>query len=151
MPNVAAESRARIVTSPRGTMWYCRMSSDNPISIIPSNAPSAISVCWARFTAGVRKAGTALAMASTPVSAEQPAENALSSNTIPTASTGSAGPRSAPMTDTGSWWRKPPAMTAKMDSTNTMAGPISTLADSAMPIRFSTVSTTSPSSVASSR
>jgi hypothetical protein len=42
-----------------------------------SRPPSATSVFCARLTRGTRKVGTALAMASTPVRAEQPEAKAL--------------------------------------------------------------------------
>ena len=43
-------------------------------------------MCWARRDPRLRNSGTALAIASTPVSAEQPEANALSSSRMPTAS-----------------------------------------------------------------
>ncbi len=46
--------------------------------------PSIISVCWARRARGRLNSGTAFAIASTPVSAEQPEANALSSSRMPT-------------------------------------------------------------------
>ena len=61
------------------------------MSITASSAPNMSSVRWARFTRGSRKAGTPLAMASTPVSAEHPAAKALSTRTSPTLSLMCAG------------------------------------------------------------
>ncbi len=55
-----------------------------PISMRPSRIPSHISVCCARRARGLRNSGTALAIASTPVSAEQPDAKALSSSKMPT-------------------------------------------------------------------
>ena len=46
--------------------------------------PSIISVCWARRARGCLNSGTAFAIASTPVRAEQPDANALSSSRMPT-------------------------------------------------------------------
>jgi hypothetical protein len=68
-----------------GATWKSPMSTDRPISIVPSRAPSATSVRWARLAHGLRKVGTALAtMASTPVSVLQPDAKALSSSRMPT-------------------------------------------------------------------
>jgi hypothetical protein len=55
-----------------------------PISMAPSRIPSHISVCCARRARGFLNSGTALAIASTPVSAEEPDANALSSSRMPT-------------------------------------------------------------------
>ncbi len=49
----------------------------------PEHAPSMSSVRWARLTRGVRKVGTALAMASTPVRAEHPDEKAFITSSSP--------------------------------------------------------------------
>jgi hypothetical protein len=57
-----------------------------PISMRPSRIPSHISVCCARRARGCLNSGTALAIASTPVSAEQPEANAFSSSKMPMAS-----------------------------------------------------------------
>ena len=116
-----------------------------------SNTPNATSVCWARLTAGVRNWGTELAIASTPVSEEQPAEKALRINTSPSASVALMGPRSAPITATGCGWMKPTIMMAKILTMNTSVGPNSTLADSAIPIRLMAVSRASPASVTASK
>ena len=86
-------------------MW---MPMASPISMVPSRMPSHISVCWARRARGRRNEGTALAMASTPVRAEQPDANARRMSSKPMAWTA----------DT-SWWGRatagcerisPPAM-----------------------------------------
>ena len=50
----------------------------------PSRMPSQTSVRWARRARGVRNSGTAFAIASTPVSAEQPEANAFSTSRMPT-------------------------------------------------------------------
>jgi hypothetical protein len=57
-----------------------------PISMLPSRMPSQTSVCCARRALGWRNSGTALAIASTPVSAEQPEANAFSMSRTPIAS-----------------------------------------------------------------
>jgi hypothetical protein len=97
VPNAAADSWASTVTLPRGTTLCSLIRSESPISIDPSSTPGATSVCCARFTDTARNCGTPLAIASTPVSAEQPAANALSRTTIPSASVAWIGPRSWPM------------------------------------------------------
>ena len=51
----------------------------------PRMSPSSISVRLARTVRGSRKSGTPLAIASTPVSALQPAEKALRTSRIVTA------------------------------------------------------------------
>ena len=91
MPNAPAVNWARTVTPPRGSTWCERASTDRPISITASSAPSKISVRWAVRTRGSRKAGTPLAIASTPVTAEQPAANAFRISTSPSASVGGNG------------------------------------------------------------
>ena len=104
----------------------------------PSNTPNATSQCWARFTAGVRNSGTALAIASTPVSEEHPAEKALRITTTPSASVAWTGQI---LTDHGHRMRteKADEMIAKIPMMNTSVGPISTLADSAMPTKLMAV------------
>jgi hypothetical protein len=116
-----------------------------------SNTPNATSVCWARLTMGVRNWGTALAIASTPVSEEQPAANSLRINTTPSASVARMGPRSAPITASGCGRMNPTMMMAKILTTNTIVGPISTLADSAIPIRLMAVIRASPANVTPSK
>jgi hypothetical protein len=71
VPKEPAVSWASTVTPPRGATCSRRISTDNPISIVPSSAPSISSVRWARLARGWRKTGTPLAIASIPVSAEQ--------------------------------------------------------------------------------
>jgi hypothetical protein len=67
-----------------GATWNFWISSERPISMALSRPPRPSSVRWARLTRGVRKVGTALAMASTPVSAEQLEAKARSSRSKPT-------------------------------------------------------------------
>ena len=55
------------------------------------------------------------------------------------------------MTATGCGWKKPKPMMAKIPTMNSSVGPISTFADSAMPIRLITKSTASPASVSASK
>ena len=69
-----------------GTTWNLRIRIPSPISMAPSRMPSHISVCCARRARGLRNSGTAFAIASTPVSAEQPEANAFSSSRMPIAS-----------------------------------------------------------------
>jgi len=79
-------SWASTVVAGRGTTENLWISTPRPISIPPSKMPSHTSVRWARRALGWRNSGTALAIASTPVSAEQPEANALSTSKMPTAS-----------------------------------------------------------------
>src|ERR1019366_3497191 len=48
VPNDPAVIWARTVTPPRGAMCSRRISTDSPMSIVPSSAPSISSVRWAR-------------------------------------------------------------------------------------------------------
>ena len=79
-------SSASTVVEECGTTENRWIKMPRPISIPPSSRPSQTSVCWARRARGLRNSGTALAIASTPVSAEQPEANALSTSRTPTAS-----------------------------------------------------------------
>ena len=93
--------------------------------------PSIISVCWARCARGRLNSGTAFAMASTPVSAEQPEANALSSSSRPTASTVEG---RWPTGGTSGWERsRPLTMTMAMARMNRIVGTMNTRADSATP------------------
>ena len=74
------------MTPPRGTTSWARIRIDRPSSITPSRTPSEISVRWAVRTVGCLNAGTPFEIASTPVTAEHPAANALSSSRTPSAS-----------------------------------------------------------------
>ena len=98
--------------------------------------PSPSSVCWARRTRGSRNSGTAFAIASTPVSADEPEANALSSSSSPTEATDDTCPCGK-----GSGWvrSRPPMMTAKIPAMNKMVGAINSRADSATPHRFAAV------------
>src|ERR1035441_7556357 len=90
-PSEASVSWASTVVLECGTTENLRISAPRPISIPPSRMPSQTSVCCARRALGWRNSGTAFAIASTPVSAEQPEANALSTSKMPTAS--AEGPR----------------------------------------------------------
>ncbi len=151
MPNAPAVSWARIVTPPRGTTWWAWIRIASPTSITPSSAPSEISVRCAVRTRGSRKAGTPLAIASTPVTAEQPEANAFSSRTIPSAVVGWIGPRFEPMRATGWGWNAPTTIVARMLTMKTAVGAISSFADSAMPNMLTAVSSARPASETSSR
>ena len=83
-PTAAAASWASVVSVADGATWNLRISTEMPSSMTPSRIPSHISVCCARRTRGFLNSGTALAIASTPVSAEQPEANAFSSSRMPT-------------------------------------------------------------------
>ncbi len=101
------------------------------------------SVRWARVTRGVRKVGTALAMASTPVSAEQPDENALRTSSRPRVSC--AGKDCAVPTTAAGWERRRPTATIPRTATmNSRVGSISTRALSVTPRRFTAVSSARP-------
>jgi hypothetical protein len=118
-------------------MWNLRIRMPRPISMPPSKMPSHTSVCCARFSRGVRNCGTALAIASTPVSAEHPDANAFRISSTPTASVAPA-----------SWWlmataglerNRPITMIATMAAMNATVGTVNTLADSVTPHKFSPV------------
>jgi hypothetical protein len=119
------------------------MSTDSPISIEPSSAPSATSVRCARLTRGLRKVGTAFAIASTPVSALQPEAKALSSSRTPTLAAACAAGCVGSVS--GCERIRPTRMTAKIATMNTTVGTIITFADSATPYRLIAVISTSAS------
>jgi hypothetical protein len=150
VPSAPALTCARIVTPPRGTTPCARISAASPISIAPSSKPSVISVRWAVRTPGLRNAGTPLEIASTPVTAEQPAANAFSSSRTLSVVVAEIGPRSVPMCGVRKW-NAPMTMIANMLMTNTAIGSIRSRADSAIPNRLTNVRTTSPTSETSSR
>ncbi len=122
------------------------MSTERPISITPSRAPRATSVRCARLAAGARKDGTALATASTPVRAEHPAANALSSSSAPTEVALSARTEACPVADTveaGASRNRPTATTVRIDPTKTAVGRMKAFAESTMPRRLTAVTSTS--------
>ncbi len=80
----------------RGPTCQRSVSTARPSSIAPRIPPSNSSVCLARRTRGCLNSGTPLAIASTPVSALHPAENAFSSSSTLTASSACAGSRERP-------------------------------------------------------
>ena len=131
------------MTPPRGATWSRRISTDSPISIAPSSAPSISSVRWARRARGGRKAGTPLAMASIPVRAEQPAEKAFRIRITPTASVMRTG-CAVPTTAAGCERTRPTMMTPKIEARNTTIGSMRTRALSAMPHRLTAVIKTRP-------
>ena len=98
----------------------------------------------------MRNAGTPLEIASIPVTAEQPAANALSSSRIPSVSV--AGNVSlVPIIATG-WDRSAPTtIVAKMLIRNRKVGATSSRADSWIPNMFTTVSIRSPAMLTNSR
>src|SRR2546430_16169380 len=75
----------------RGPTCQRSASTARPSSITPRMVPSSSSVRLARLTRGSLNSGTPLAIASTPVSALQPAEKAFSSSRTLTASSGCRG------------------------------------------------------------
>ena len=105
---------------------------------------------WAVRIRGLRKAGTPFEIASTPVTAEHPDANALSSSTIPSdAVTGKC--CAVPTTATGCEWNAPSTITASVLTMNTAVGSNSSRADSAIPNMLTAVSSASPTSETSSR
>ncbi len=99
--------------------------------------PSHISVCWARRTRGLRKLGTELAIASTPVSAEQPDANAFRISSTPTVWVAAATLWTG---GTTGWERiRPTMMTAAMATMNATVGAMNSRAESATPQRFAPV------------
>ena len=88
-------------------------------------------------------AGTPFEIASTPVTAEQPEANALSSSSTPTVAV--TGKRSGePITATGCERKGPTTITAKTLRMNTSVGSNRKRADSAMPNMLSAVSSSRP-------
>ena len=138
-PTAAAVSWASVVESSGGMpRWNLRISTEMPISMAPSRMPSHISVCCARLARGFLNSGTALAIASTPVSAEQPEANAFSSSSSPTAAV--ACDRCSPeITTSGLDRSSPPTITMAIDTMNATVGPMNTRADSATPHRLTPV------------
>ena len=104
-------------------------------------APRSRSVRLARVTRGSLNCGTPLAIASTPVSALHPAEKALSTSRIPTASTACAGTREWPGCGTPSakGWISPTAITARRPTMNRSVGRRKARALSPSPRRLRTV------------
>ena len=99
--------------------------------------PSHISVCWARRSRGLRNSGTALAIASTPVSAEQPDANAFRISSTPTVSVTLG---SSCTGGTAGWDRiSPEMMTTAMAAMNATVGTMNSRADSATPHRLAAV------------
>ena len=92
-----------------------------------------------------------MAIASIPVTAEQPAANALSSSRIPNASVALNGSMLVPITALVCGLTKPTMITAKMLTRNTANGTRSRLADSVIPNMFTAVNSTSPIRATSSR
>ncbi len=143
LPNEPAVSWASTVTPARGAMCSCTITAARPISIGPSRAPSISSVRWARLARGSRKEGTPLAIASTPVSAEQPAAKALRINSTPRASLMGIG-CAVPTIAAGCERMSPMMMMPTIAQTNSTIGSIRNLALSAMPHRFTAVSRARP-------
>ncbi|MBE1584023.1 hypothetical protein H4W80_002281 [Nonomuraea angiospora] len=75
---------ASTVTPSAGATANFSISAAMPSSMTASRAPRATSARCARRTRGFLKEGTALAMASTPVSDAQPFANAFSNSSTPT-------------------------------------------------------------------
>ena len=99
--------------------------------------PSHISVCWARRARGCRNEGTALAIASTPVSAEQPDANDLSRSSSPIVAVVDG---RLVCTGTTGWDRiRTPPMTAKIPTMKTTVGTMNSRAESAAPHRLAAV------------
>ena len=130
-------SSASTVSVAVGVTWYLRIRMDRPISMVPRMIPSHISVCCARRARGRRNEGTALAIASTPVSAAQPEAKARSRRSRPMVSVAD-----------GTWWDgatagcdriRPPMMTAKIATMKMTVGAMNSRAESAAPHRLAAV------------
>ena len=124
-------SWASTVSCGAGVTWNFLIRMARPRSMTPSRMPSHISVFCARRARGLRNCGTALAMASTPVSAEHPDAKARSSNSRLTA-----------VTVCGRCWTgatagvertSPATMTAPMAMMNRSVGMMNARAASATP------------------
>ena len=118
-------------------------STASPSSITPRIVPSSISVRLARLTRGSLNCGTPLAIASTPVSALQPAEKAFSSSSTLTASSGTRGTSGTPGCGAcrASGWIRPITMMASRPTMKTIVGSRNARAASPRPRRLSTVTT----------
>jgi hypothetical protein len=112
-------------------------------SIAPRITPSSSSVLLARRARGGLNSGTPLAIASTPVSALQPAENAFSSSSRPTGSTARAGSneRLSGAACSASGWIRPMAKMASSPTMKTIVGSRNARAASPRPRRLSRVIT----------
>ncbi len=115
--------------------------------MVTASAPIMASVAAAFFDFGLRNAGTPLEMASTPVSAADPDENARSTRNIiarllmvPVAS--SVNPAlGASCVAPAAYFTKPVMIIAMIATTNAYTGTANALPDSRMPRRFSAVTT----------
>ncbi|CAM5408241.1 hypothetical protein STANM309S_06377 [Streptomyces tanashiensis] len=119
--------------------------TDSPISMTPSSAPSATSARIARRAAGARNDGTALAIASTPVNAEQPEANAFSRSKAPTVVALSARTEACPSeaaVETGASRNSPTAIMTRIAPTKTAVGTMNARAESTIPRRFTAVMST---------
>ena len=118
-------------------------STASPSSITPRIVPSSISVRLARLTRGSLNCGTPLAIASTPVSALQPAEKAFSSSSTLTASSGTRGTSGTPGCGAcrASGWIRPITMMVSRPTMKTIVGSRNARAASPRPRRLSTVTT----------
>ena len=94
-------------------------------------------MCCARRTRGTRNCGTELAIASTPVRAEQPEANALSISNAPTVSVAGASVRVSGAA--GCDLTSPAMITITMAAMNSSVGSAKTFADSETPHRFTAV------------
>jgi hypothetical protein len=114
----------------RGPTCQRRASTARPSSIAPRMLPSSSSVRLARATRGCLNSGTPLANASTPVSALQPAENALSSSRTLTVSSAGVGmsewPGCGACRTRG--WIRPMTMMASRPTMKTIVGSRNALA-----------------------
>ena len=127
----------------RGPMCQRLASTASPRSIVPRITPSSNSVRLARRTRGFRNSGTPFAIASTPVSALHPAENAFRISRMLTGSSGTAGSSERPGCGvcSASGWIRPMAMMASSPTMNTIVGSRKARAASPRPRRLSTVMT----------
>ena len=78
-------------------MWWTWISIASPSSITAEQDAQRDLGALRGPHAGLANAGTPLAIASTPVTAEQPDANAFSNSTIPSASVALIGPRLVPI------------------------------------------------------
>ena len=76
-PNTLVAICATTVISEDGVTWQSIASRHTPPKMTSTTIPSRFKVALACWRAGAAKFGTLLLMASTPVSAEHPEENAL--------------------------------------------------------------------------
>src|SRR5690242_15496425 len=127
-----------------GRACTCTARYETPRNIAIASAPRMASVFAAFFPCGWRKALTPFAIASTPVSAVEPEENARSRTKTPIdpAPTGSACGTDALCTRPLTTWTSPTPTRRRIDVTNAYVGSANRSPDSRTPRRLASTITT---------